>query len=201
MDDVADKPDKPRKIGRPRRGDHPPIPWDDIERAYVCGETIRQREDGSFERVYPSIRDLAEKFGVNRSLIGYHCHRHNWPEQRRAFRDKVRIESREAEAKARARPIEDALGILDRYLGRFREAVESGHVRVDAISDFNTAVRLKEFLRGGADSRQEIQGVVTLEQMQQRHARLREEVAAMDAQLAGVVPPEEGPEDDEPAVH
>lgn len=184
MDSVADK--KPRR-GRPRRGDRPAIPWDEIEKAYVCGEIVRQLEDGSFERSYPSIRDLAKKYGVHRSLIGYHSRRHNWPARRQNFRTQLRTEIQQIRAKARALSTEDAVGILDAYLEKFRAAVESGHVRVDSIADFNTAVRLKEFLLGGADSRQEIQGALTLEEMQARHRRLREELAGLEPELAGVV--------------
>lgn len=184
MDSVADK--RPKR-GRPRRGDGPSIPWDEIEKAYVCGEIVRQLDDGSFERSYPSIRDLAKKYGVHRSLIGYHSRRHNWPARRQDFRTQLRTEIQQIRAKARALSTEDAVGILDAYLEKFRAAVESGHVRVDSIADFNTAVRLKEFLLGGADSRQEIQGALTLEEMQARHRRLREELAGLEPELAGVV--------------
>lgn len=191
MDGSADR--KPKR-GRPRRGDKPPIPWEDIEKAYVCGEVVRQLEDGTFERSYPSIRELAQKFGVHRSLVGYHSRRHNWPKQRREYQDQVKVELRRVQAKARALSTEDGLAILDAYLEKFREAVETGHVRVDSIADFNTAMRLREFLLGGADSRQEIQGSLTLQEMQDRHRRLREALATLDAELAGVVPPNGGAE-------
>jgi hypothetical protein len=169
-----------RKQGRPRRGETPKVPWDEIEKAYVCGETLNQQDDGSFERRYPSIRDLATRFGVHRSLIGYHCRRHNWPDQRLRFRDSVRTEIHQSETKARAISTEEVVWILDRYIEKFREAVESGHVRVDSISDFNVAARLKQFLLGGADSRQEIQGAITLEEIQARHRRLRDQLADLD---------------------
>lgn len=185
MDRTTDT--RPRR-GRPRKGDRPPIPWDEIEKAYVCGEVVRQLEDGSFERRYPSIRELAQKFGVHRSLVGYHSRRYNWPKQRKEYQEQLKAEMRRVRAKARALSTEDGLAILDAYLERFREAVESGHVRVDSIADFNTAMRLREFLLGGADSRQEIQGALTLEEMQARHRRLREELAALEPELAGVVP-------------
>jgi transposase-like protein len=185
MDVPADT--RPRR-GRPRKGDRPPIPWADIEKAYVCGEIVRQLDDGSFERNYPSIRELAKKFGVHRSLVGYHSRRHNWPSRRQDFRTQLRTEIQQIRAKARALSTEDVVGILDAYLEKFRAAVDEGHVRVDSIADFNTAVRLKEFLLGGADSRQEIQGALTLEEMQARHRRLRDELAGLEPALAGVVP-------------
>jgi len=41
-------------------------------------------------------------------------------------------------------------------------------VRADGASDFNTMMRLKAFLEGKADSRQEVHGMITLEDMQAR---------------------------------
>jgi hypothetical protein len=79
------------------------------------------------------------------------------------------------------------MGILDTYLEKFRCAVDDGRVRVDSIADFNTALRLKQFLLGGADSRQEVAGGLTLEVLQARHARLRAEVAALTDELTGTV--------------
>lgn len=184
--------DGERKRGRPRRGDQPAIPWGDIEKAYITGEIVRQLDDGSFERTYPSIRDLAEKFGVQRSLIGYHSRRHNWPARRIDFQNELRTEIHQIRAKARALSLDEAMGILDAYLEKFRAAVEDGHVRVDSIGDFNTALRLKQFLLGGADSRQEVQGGITLEAIQARHDRIRAQLATLTPELAGVSEP--GPE-------
>lgn len=61
-------------------------------------------------------------------------------------------------------------------------------------------MRLRELLLGGADSRQEIQGVLTL-QMQDRHRRLREALATVDAELAGVVPANGGAESNGTTTH
>ncbi len=180
-----------RKRGRPRKGDSPRFPWTEIEREYVFGERVVEKHDGSFERRFPSIGELAKKYGIVRSLVGYHSKRQNWAKQRRDYQNELTLEIRRAAATARGFSTQDGLGILDRYLEKFREAVESGHVRVDSITDFNTAMRLREFLQGGAESRQEIQGALTLEEMQARHRRLREAVAALDANLAGVVVREE----------
>ncbi len=128
---------------------------------------------------------MAAKFGVAKSLVGYHSRRHNWPAQRLAFRDRVRTEIQQSEAKARALSSDDAMGILDAYLERFRRAVEDDRVRVDSIADFNTALRLKQFLLGGADSRQEVAGGLTLDVLQARHARLRAQVEGLTPELAG----------------
>ena len=70
--------------------------------------------------------------------------------------------------------------------GVVAEAQESPEF--NSIGDFNVAVRLKQFLEGGADSRQEVHAGITLEDLQARHQRVREQLATMDDALAGVVP-------------
>lgn len=57
------------------------------------------------------------------------------------------------------------------------------------MSDFNLMVRLKEFLLGNADSRQEIRGATSLEEIQQRHRELLAELEYKDdpRETSGVV--------------
>ncbi len=61
------------------------------------------------------------------------------------------------------------MALIDEYVAKFREALAEGRVRTDNPSDVNTMLRLKEFLLGGADSRQEIHQTLTLEAIQARH--------------------------------
>jgi hypothetical protein len=83
----------------------------------------------------------------------------------------------------------EAIEIIDGYMQSFRQAMEEGRVRTDSASDFNTMMRLKAFLEGKADSRQEVQGVITLEQMQERHRALRAQLESLDPAITGEVPP------------
>jgi hypothetical protein len=64
-------------------------------------------------------------------------------------------------------------------------------VRADGASDFNTMMRLKAFLEGKADSRQEVHGTITLEDMQARHRALRAQLESLDPAVTGEVPPRE----------
>src|SRR5713101_4355461 len=82
---VTDMDEPNRKVGRPKRGEHAAIPWDALEKDYINGVVVQQLDDGSFERKFPSIRDLADKYDVHRSLIGYHSRRHAWPARRAEF--------------------------------------------------------------------------------------------------------------------
>jgi hypothetical protein len=52
-------------------------------------------------------------------------------------------------------------------------------------------MRLKAFLEGKADSRQEVHGMITLEDMQARHRALRAQLESLDPAVTGEVPPRE----------
>ena len=54
---------------------------------------------------------------------------------------------------------------------------------------------------GNADSRQEIQGGLTLDAIQERHHRLRAQIDGMTAELAGVDAADEEGGGDDRAVH
>lgn len=63
--------------GRPRAGE---IPWDEIERLAVHGET-------SFDgrRVIPTNRDLARRFGVSEEVMSRRSTSRNWIAKREVF--------------------------------------------------------------------------------------------------------------------
>lgn len=64
--------------------------WHAIERAYVFGEVVRVRDDGSEERTFPSIRAIAQRFGISRSMVGEKALRNDWVSRRFYFRAALR---------------------------------------------------------------------------------------------------------------
>ena len=166
-----------RKPGRPRDGDSPRVPWHDVDRLLVFGETVADDAKGPGSIRYPSFREIGERFGVSKSLIGKYAAKHNCLKRREEnrAREQIQYEQRVVKKRAEARALstDDAVRIIDDYLHRFEEALEEGRVRFDNAGDFNTMLRLKEFVQGRADSRQEIQGMLTLEEIQARHANAR----------------------------
>jgi hypothetical protein len=60
-------------------------------------------------------------------------------------------------------------------------------VRTDSPADVNTLVRLKQFIMGGADSRQEVRNILSLEALQERYARMMRETESATPAMAGVV--------------
>ncbi len=162
-----------RPRGRPRRADPPRFPADDVDRLLVHGETVRSEESGREVVIFPSHTELARRFGVARSTIGTYAARHRCMERRqeaiertRAATTKTIVEGRSQRA---ALSIEEMIGVCDRYILAFAEALEEGRVRCDTPADLNTIMRLRMFLEGGADSRQEIAHGITLEALQRIH--------------------------------
>ncbi len=191
------------RTGRPRKGDGPKVPYDEIDRLLVHGEVV-EVEAGGTTLVYPSYRKLAERYGCAHSLIAQYSRKHDCLRRRKETKARVavRVEQKlvEMRAKAIAMSKDDALQIIDAYLAGFGEAIAEGRVRFDNPTDFNTMLRLKEFILGGADSRQEIHAALSLEDIQARHARMLRASQQASAEVRGEVidalPAEVNDEDD-----
>jgi len=185
-----------RQRGRPSKADAPLVPWNEVDGLLVLGEAVTDEATGESVRRFPSFREVAERYGVSKSLVGRYAAKHNCLKRREEnrVREQIQFETEvvKKRAKARALSADDAVRIIDDYLQRFDEALEEGRVRFDSAGDFNTMLRLKEFVQGRADSRQEIQGMLTLEEIQARHRRLRDELDGLDPGLSGAVVPDDG---------
>ncbi|MBI5549515.1 MAG: AT hook motif domain protein, partial [Deltaproteobacteria bacterium] len=107
----------------------------------------------------------------------------------------------ERTAEARALGTADVVQIVDGYITGFQKAVDEGKVRFDSPADLDRLVRLKELMLGNADSRQELQGGLTLDAIQQRHQRLRTQMEAMTPELSGTVTEMAGEDADGGSVH
>jgi len=169
-------------IGRPRKGEGPRLPYEEIDRILVFGEVVACDDGKNTTVVYPSYRDLGRRYGVSHSLIADYAKKHNCMRRREVTQ--ARIEEKtdqklvELRATARAMSKDDELRIIDSYLAGFEKALSEGRVRFDNPGDFNTMVRLKEFVQGGADSRQEVHAILSLEELQARHRRMMKTLEA-----------------------
>ncbi len=179
-----------RRPGRPRHQDAPVIPFAELDRLLVFGE-VSMNEDGTSNTVYPTYRELAEKYGVAPSVIADYAKSHNTMHRRKY--GEHRIEARrdekiiEARATAEAITVAEMLALIDEFLIKFREALKEGRVRTDSPADVNTLIRLKSFLEGGADSRQEIRHMLSLEVLSERHERYMRDLENSTPAMAGVI--------------
>lgn len=161
------------------------INWEAVENDYVWGDTIKKNADGTYERKYPTLRELGEKHGVNHRLIHYYAKKQKWMDRRLAAISKTKEEFDIEVAKSRARGTVDALGALDKWVQKFCENVDNNKVPADSIADLDKVARLQKFLRGEAESRSEQKLVVSLETLQARHRTLRGKVVEADGAVAG----------------
>jgi len=172
-------------IGRPRKGEGPRLPYEEIDRVLVFGDVVPCDDGKNTTVVYPSYRDLGRRYGVSHSLIADYAKKHNCMRRREVAQ--ARIEEKtdqklvELRATARAMSKDDELRIIDSYLAGFEKALSEGRVRFDNPGDFNTMVRLKEFVQGGADSRQEVHAILSLEELQARRRRMMKTLEASRA--------------------
>jgi hypothetical protein len=141
---------QPRKVGRPRKSDGPRLPHEQVDRLLVFGESENPC-GGAEPRVrFPSYRALARRFGVSHSVIADYSKKHDclWRRQRGQTCG-MRVAEGMSDSPADAIGKDGAIHIIDAYLSGFGKAVIEGRVRMDSPSDFNTMLRLKEFIQGG----------------------------------------------------
>ena len=60
-------------------------------------------------------------------------------------------------------------------------------MRVDSVADLNIMVRLREFLQGGPDSRQEVRGMPSLDELSRRYAEAQRREREEGPNAGGVV--------------
>lgn len=179
-----------RRPGRPRHQQAPIIPFAELDRLLVFGETT-MNDDGTPNTVYPTYRELAEKYGVVPSVIADYAKSHNtmWRRKHGEHRIEARRDEKiiEARATAEAMTVAEMLALCDEFLIKFREALKEGRVRTDSPADVNTLIRLKSFLEGGADSRHEVRHMLSLEVLSEKHERYMRDLESSTPAMAGVV--------------
>ena len=165
-----------RPKGRPPKGAPPALPAEEVDRLLVFGEVVTCDDGESQTVVYPSYRELAERFEVSTTLIAKYSKEHNCLRRRKQAKARIQAQADQKLVELRATAValskDDELRIIDGFLAGFEKALAEGRVRFDNPGDFNTMVRLKEFVLGGADSRQEIHAALSLEDIQARHQRM-----------------------------
>ena len=164
-----------RPAGRPRKVDGPRVPYDQLDALLVHGESLPS-EAGGTALSFPSYRELARRFGCSHSLIATYSRKRNCLRRRKEAQARVLVKTDQKLVELRATALalsrDEELQIIDEYLASFGKAVSEGRVRFDDPAHFDRFCRLKEYLQGGADSRQEIHAALSLQDLQTRHARM-----------------------------
>jgi len=178
-----------RKAGRPAKGDAPPYNVEELDRLLVHGDHV-ELEGGQITVVYPSFRELALRYECSVSTISDYAKAHNTAQRRKAAADHLRVRSDQKLSELRATAVaitrDDEIRIIDTYIAQFEKALAEGRVRCDNIADLNTALRLKQLLMGDADSRSELNVIVSLQTLQARHNESLRRMQVVNAPEAGV---------------
>jgi len=157
----------------------------------VHGEVVQDDETGLKSTSFPSLAELGKRYGVSKNRIWQYASKHKCLERRKESeaREQIRydriVTARRAEARALA--TSDVVRVVDAYIVGFERSLDEGKVRFDSPADLDRLVRLKELLLGNADSRQEVQGGITLEAIQARHLRSRTQVDGLTPEVSGEV--------------
>ena len=165
-----------RRAGRPKKGEPPRVPYEELDRILVFGEVVPCEDGESTTVQYPSYRDLARRYGVSNSVIARYAKEHDCQRRREVAKGRVAAKADQKLVELRAHALavskDEQVRIIDGYLSAFEKALADGRVRCDNPSDFNLLCRLREFILGGADSRQEVHASLSLEVIQERHRQL-----------------------------
>jgi hypothetical protein len=187
-EEVAEQ-SKRRGPGRPRKSEAPVISLEELDRLLVFGEVV-QTPDGAATTRFPTYRELADRYGVAVSYVAAYVKSHNCLRRRENAKMRLtyRVEDKLIEKRAEAIAVgkDDVVRLIDEFLLSFEKALKEGRVRSDNPTDVNTFVRLKEFILGGADSRQEVHAALSLESIQQRYTRMLQD-RCDDPALTGTV--------------
>ncbi|MDJ0766778.1 MAG: hypothetical protein QNJ97_27645 [Myxococcota bacterium] len=178
-----------RSAGRPLKNVNPVVPWDEVDSLIVHGEAV-ETENGT-ATVHPSFREIAKRYGVSHSLISKYSRQHNCMRRRKQLEKRVReladLKIAEYRAEELAIRKDDMVRAIDKFLLQFEESLTEGRVRVDNPTDYNTMVRLRSFIMGDADSRQEHIDGITLDELARRHEEARNAVKETTPAMRGEV--------------
>lgn len=166
----------------------------EAQRLYVEGETV-EGANGAVERKVWTFAALGKRYDCSTNTIRYYADRLKWTISKEIFQAELDRTLQKAklsyDPKARVRDIASArlvaLAACDAYIDAFVVKLAAGDIEIKSEAGLNTIARLREFLAGSADQRSETLHVVSIEQLQERHASARRLAAELDEELTGVV--------------
>lgn len=161
------------------------VDWQVLEVEYIGG-IVEKNPKGQFERVWPTIRDLAERHGLNQSTVGYQSSRRNWPERRAEFQRTLQRDFDEKLAKSRGTVMAEASKMLDTFVSKFGKAIREDAVPRASIADLERALKLRAWLASEQAASKSGTGI-QLSELQSRHASVKSFVEDMDPAMTGII--------------
>ena len=165
------------------------LDWKIVEAEYIYGWVTEDRETRTVKRIYPTMRDLAERHRCNHGTIGKRAKEGNWVERRQFYIAQLRREIDQEVARARKLSLGELSGGLDTFLSNFLLRIAGNGVETTKISDFEKAARLKVWLvKEMQGMNQNNSGGIPLEELQRLHAEQEKQRSSMSSSTAGMIP-------------
>ena len=155
-----------------------------LERLLIEGEVVSD-EHGNEKRVFLTGQAIATQLGISPAWVSKFATTRKCYERRAAWKKAVQDKAREKlasqEADRIAFDLDRQLSFCDGILVKYQQAIEERGVGNVTAADINAMIRLRHFIAGNADTRVETQQqTVTLEMMQEAHAKLFREPPSED---------------------
>ena len=162
----------PRRRGRPRRGE-PAFPEDQVDALLVYGETALHAKTGSPCQRFPSIREVARRFGVSHTAISEYSRRKNCIQRREELQARIRAKADRQLADIRANAVvitqDDMAKVVSQVFAAFVENLEAKRIRFDTVRDLAVILELHQNLYKTAASEAEAPAGLSLEDLQSTH--------------------------------
>ena len=178
-----------KQLGRPKKSMADADHNAEIDRLLVEGELVED-DDGKKTRVYPMAIEIAARLGVSPSWVSKFAKKNRCAQRRAVLQAKVSAKAQEKlierESSRLAFDTERSLSLCDKVLGSYEELIAQHGVTTFSAGDLNTVVRLRRFLQGDADSRQEVTSSITLETLQGAHRQMLTQMRDMTPEECGI---------------
>lgn len=163
------------------------VDWTVIAADYIDGKVV-DATGGGFKRVYPTFKELEARYGIRTSTLAYRSKVEKWGERRLLINQQMIAEMEKELSKRRALDISDIIGNLDEFLGQFHSAVKAKKFAPQSIAEYDKALRLRVYALNEMRARESGAGIITIEQLQERHSRMRERATELLQESSGYVP-------------
>jgi hypothetical protein len=157
--------------------------WILAEKMFVHGGSL----GGDGKMVYPSLSEIAERIGVSKAAVGHRDQRYGWKVKREEAEAGVRSAEVRKALESGKRPTLGHGAVLDAYLALFEEAILAGRVPIGNFGDFERAVNFKRKLEAEDRATTERAGVLTLDQLRDRHRGRMDQESGLPDEAAGIL--------------
>jgi len=145
-----------------------------IEKALVHGVVSGVAEDLSYQVEYPTHEDVAAEYQISVAAVDKIAREGRCMERRTDAQDALRVDTDAVMTETRKALLDNmqdaVLGITTEYLTRFQEILANEKPINMTVNDVDKLVRLSLLLQGKPDAHTKVDGVFSLQDIQERHA-------------------------------